>query len=141
MRERMEEHRANPTCANCHRLMDPIGLAMENFDGVGTWRGRDAGSRIDSTGLLADGTLIDGVVELRQYVLRRPELVARTFTENLLTYALGRGLTADDMPVVRRNLREAAAEQYRFGANVSGIVNSTPFQMRMSTASDGEGSR
>jgi hypothetical protein len=131
MKERMEEHRANPTCANCHRLMDPIGLAMENFDGVGAWRERDTGVRIDASAQLADGTQVNGVVSLRQALLRRPEVFVRTMTENLLTYALGRGLSADDMPTVRAIMRNAAPQNYRFQDLVQGIVTSTPFQMRL----------
>jgi hypothetical protein len=131
MKERMAEHRANPVCANCHRLMDPIGLALENFDGVGAWRARDAGTRIDVTSQLFDGTNIDGMVGLRSALLRRPEVFVRTMTENLLTYALGRGLTPADQPVVRSIMREAQSGGYHFSALVSGIVNSTPFRMRM----------
>ncbi len=134
MKERMAEHRANPTCANCHRLMDPIGLAMENFDGVGAWRIRDAGVRIDTTSQLSDGTSVDGIVSLRDSLLRRPEIFVRTMTENLLVYALGRGLTAADQPTVRAILRDAQPGGYRFSALVSGIVNSTPFRMRMAAS-------
>jgi hypothetical protein len=136
MRERMEEHRRNPTCANCHRLMDPIGLAMENFDGIGGWRARDGGVRIDASTQLADGTTVNGVVELRDALLRRPEVVVRTLTENLMTYALGRALTADDMPAVRAVMREAARSNYRFSAIVTGIVTSAPFRMRMRPLQD-----
>ena len=136
MRERMEEHRRNPTCANCHRLMDPIGLAMENFDGIGGWRVRDGGVRIDASTQLADGTAVNGVVELRDALLRRPEVVVRTLTENLMTYALGRALTSDDMPAVRAVMREAARSNYRFSAIVTGIVTSAPFRMRMRPLQD-----
>ena len=131
MKERMEEHRRNPTCANCHRLMDPIGLAMENFDGIGAWRERESGVRIDAATQLADGSAITGVVALRQALLRRPDVFVRTMTENLLTYALGRALSPDDMPAVRAIMRDAARQDYRFQALVQGIVNSTPFQMRL----------
>jgi hypothetical protein len=130
MKERMAEHRANPTCANCHRLMDPLGLALENFDGVGGWRARDAGSRIDTTSQLADGTNVDGVVGLRQALLRRPEVFVRTLTENLMVYGLGRGLSPADMPAVRAVMRGAQPQQYRFSALVAGIVNSPQFRMR-----------
>jgi mono/diheme cytochrome c family protein len=134
MKERMAEHRANPTCANCHRLMDPIGLAMENFDGVGAWRVRDAGARIDATSQLSDGTAVDGVVALRDTLVRRPEVFVRTMTENLLVYALGRGLTTADQPTVRAIMREAQPGNYRVSALVTGIVNSTPFRMRMAAS-------
>jgi mono/diheme cytochrome c family protein len=134
MKERMVEHRANPTCANCHRLMDPIGLAMENFDGVGAWRVRDAGTRIDATSQLSDGTAVDGVVALRDSLVRRPDVFVRTMTENLLVYALGRGLTTADQPTVRAIMREAQPGNYRMSALVTGIVNSTPFRMRMAAS-------
>ena len=130
MRERMEAHRAVPACASCHRVLDPLGFAMENFDAVGAWRTRDAGAPIDASGQLADGTTVDGVVELRDALLHRPDLFAGTFTEKLLTYALGRGLQYYDMPVVRRIVREAAADDHRFSAIVLGIVESAPFRMR-----------
>jgi hypothetical protein len=138
MKERMAEHRANPVCANCHRLMDPLGLALENFDGVGAWRVRDSGVRIDATSQLFDGTSVDSVVTLRQALLKRPDVFVRTFTDNLLTYALGRGLTADDMPVVRSIMREAAPGNYRFQSIVMALVNSTPFQMRMKASVEEE---
>jgi hypothetical protein len=134
MRERMEAHRKNPVCANCHRLFDPIGLAMENFDAVGRLRERDGGSLgvpIDASGELVDGTKVDGVVSLRRALLRQPELFVGTVVEKLMTYALGRGLAADDMPAVRAIIRESAARDYRLSAIVLGIVRSTPFTMRI----------
>jgi hypothetical protein len=130
VRARMEQHRANPQCASCHRIMDPIGLAMENFDAVGVWRTREAGSEIDASGQLADGSRINGVIELRESLLRRPEVLVGTMTEKLLTYALGRSVEADDMPAVRAIVRSSAADGYRFSALVRGIVASVPFQMR-----------
>jgi hypothetical protein len=139
MKERMEEHRRNPTCANCHRLMDPIGLAMENFDGIGAWRVRDSGVRIDPATQLADGTAVNGVVELRAMLLGKSDIVVRTMTENLMTYALGRTLTADDMPAVRAVMRGAADGQYRFSSLVAGIAASAPFQMRIRALQDEDG--
>jgi hypothetical protein len=130
IREQMAEHRANPACATCHKIMDPIGFALENFDAVGAWRTQEAGGPIDASGSLADGTKIDGVVTLRQALISRPELFVGTFTEKLLTYALGRGLGYYDMPVVRQIVRESAARDYRFTSIVLGIVRSVPFQMR-----------
>lgn len=130
MRQQMAEHRTNPACAVCHQVMDPIGLALENFDAVGAWRSHDGDALIDASGQLADGTKVDGVVSLRKALTASPDLFARTFTEKLLTYALGRGLTYHDMPVVRSIVREAARSDYRFSAIVLGIVRSTPFQMR-----------
>ena len=101
MREQMAEHRANPACATCHKMMDPVGFALENFDAVGAWRTEDAGAPIDATGELSDGTKVDGVVTLREALLSRPEVFVTAFTEKLLTYALGRGLDYRDMPAVR----------------------------------------
>jgi uncharacterized protein DUF1592/uncharacterized protein DUF1588/uncharacterized protein DUF1587/uncharacterized protein DUF1585/uncharacterized protein DUF1595 len=131
MREQMAEHRANPTCASCHKIMDPIGFALENFDAVGAWRTEDAGIPIDASGELTDGTHIDGVVALRNAILARPDLFAGTMTEKLLVYALGRGLDHHDMPVVRAILRDAAAKDYRFSSLILGVVDSVPFQMRV----------
>ena len=130
MREQMAEHRVNAVCASCHKVMDPIGLAMENFDAVGVWRANDAGVPIDASGELADGTKVDGVMALRNALVSRPELFAGTFTEKLLTYALGRGLDYRDMPAVRAIVRDAARANYRFSAFISGVTRSTPFRMR-----------
>jgi hypothetical protein len=131
MRERMEEHRANPVCASCHQIMDPIGFSLENFDAVGSWRTREGGTLgtpIDASGQLLDGTKVNGPVELRTALLKRPEIFVSTMTEKLMTYALGRGLQSYDMPVVRQIVR--SSQDYRFTALVLGIINSTPFQMR-----------
>jgi mono/diheme cytochrome c family protein len=136
VREALERHRANPTCASCHRVLDPIGFALENFDAVGAWRTRDGGTlgdQIDASGQLVDGTKLDGAVALRQALVRDPETFVRTFTEKLLTYAVGRGPTAADPPVVRSVVRSARGN-YRFSSLVLGIVHSAPFQMR--TAGD-----
>jgi len=130
MRERMEEHRKNPACAGCHKLMDPIGLSLENFDAIGRWREADGGSTIDPSGTLWDGTDVKGPAGLRQAILSRPEQFARTTTEMLLTYALGRGLEYYDMPVVRAIVKDAGRRDYRFSSLVTGIVTSVPFQMR-----------
>ena len=134
MRERMEAHRAVPACAGCHKVLDPLGFALENFDAVGAWRTLDAGVPIDASGQLADGTTVDGVVELREALLDQPILFARTFVEKLLTYALGRGLQYYDMPVVRRIVDEADADDHRFSSIVLEIVRSAPFQMRTKAA-------
>ena len=139
VRERMEQHRRNPTCASCHRMIDPAGLALENFDATGAWRTRDGGTRgtpIDASGQLVDGTQINGVNELRAALVRDPNVFVQALTERLLTYALGRGLTAADMPGVRTIARDAERENYRFSAVVLGIVRSVPFQMRIKGAAE-----
>jgi hypothetical protein len=133
VRERMERHRDNPTCASCHKIMDPLGFALENFDAVGRWRLRDEGDAIDASGQLTDGTRVDGVVSLRQALVKRPDVFVGTLTEKLLTYSLGRGLDYYDMPAVRAIVREASADNSRFSSIVLGIVKSVPFQMRAKT--------
>jgi hypothetical protein len=123
--------------------MDPIGLALENFDAVGAWRVRDGntvnslGTPIDASGQLLDGTPVDGVVTLRQALVRQPEIFVGTVTEKLLTYALGRGVAYYDMPTVRRLVRESSQQNYRLSSLVLGIVNSTPFQKRIKLREDG----
>jgi mono/diheme cytochrome c family protein len=135
MRAQMEQHRTNPVCASCHQTMDPIGFALENFDVVGKWRTQDhAGLTLDTADVLSDGTSIKGVVSLREALVRRPDVFVQTFSEKLLIYALGRGLTAEDMPTVRKIVRDSGQQQYRFTALLQGIVESTPFQMRLKTA-------
>src|SRR5215475_12399296 len=129
MRQRMEEHRANPACASCHRMMDPIGFALENFDGTGKWRIREAGQKLDASGQLVDGSPIDGDVSLRENMVRYSPQFIRTVTEKLLTYALGRGVEYEDMPAVRSIVREVSKSDYRFSAVVLEIVKSMPFQM------------
>ena len=108
VRARLEMHRTTPTCASCHRVMDPLGFALENFDGIGEWRVKEAGGTIDPSGQLADGTPVDGPVALRKALLKRPELFVRTLTEKLMTYGLGRGDVTHDMPIVRGDRRDAA---------------------------------
>ena len=132
MREQMERHRTNPVCANCHQVMDPIGFALENFDLVGAWRTKDvSGLPLNTADVLTDGTKIDGVVALRQALVRRPDVFVQTLTEKLMVYALGRGLTYEDMPEVRKVVRGAAGKGYRFSALIQGIVESVPFQNRV----------
>ena len=136
VRERMEAHRANPVCASCHRVMDPLGFALENFDAIGRWRTlSEAGTPIDAAGELADGTPVDGPVSLRTALLKRPDSFMTTVTEKLLTYGLGRGVEYYDAPAVRRIVRESAADDYRWSALIAGIVRSVPFQMRRGPAS------
>jgi mono/diheme cytochrome c family protein len=130
VRRRMEQHRASPACAGCHKVMDPLGLALENFDAVGAWRTHEGGEPIDASGELTDGAKIDGVVALRASLLKRPDVLVGTMTEKLMTYALGRSLEPVDMPAVRAIVRASARDGYRFSSIVRGIVTSVPFQMR-----------
>ena len=133
VRERMVQHRANAVCASCHQLMDPVGLATENFDAIGRWRTQnEAGGPVDASGGLPDGSTFDGAIGLRKAVLTRPDLFVTTLTEKLMTYALGRGLEHYDAPAVRDITRRARTDDYRFSSVVLGIVNSTPFRMRRS---------
>jgi len=130
-REQMEQHRTNPVCASCHARMDPIGFALENFDGVGRWRAKDAGSPIDASGVLPDGTRFVGPAELKKALVGpHADEFIDTFVDKLLTYALGRGLEYYDKPAVRSITRDAARDNYRMSALVTAIVHSTPFQMR-----------
>ena len=135
VRARMELHRSNPVCASCHKVMDPLGFALENFDGIGRWRSTNvAGEPIDTAGTLASGIAVDGPIGLRNALVQDPEVFATTVTKKLLTYALGRGVEYYDAPAVRRIVRSAEDQDYRWSALISGIVNSTPFQMRRSEA-------
>ena len=133
LRERMEAHRSDPVCASCHRVMDPLGFALENFDGIGRWRATsEAGTPIDASGELADGTPVDGPVSLRNALLKRPENFVTTVTEKLMTYGLGRGVEYYDASAVRRIVRGAAVDGYTWSALITGIARSVPFQMRSS---------
>jgi hypothetical protein len=132
MRERMAAHRANQPCAGCHRLMDPVGFSLENYDAVGRWRTTDEDAPIDTSGNLPDGAQFVGVSGLRHALLSRPELFVTTLTEKLLTYGLGRGLESYDAAAVRKIVRDANSNDYRFSSLILGIVNSTPFEMRRS---------
>jgi mono/diheme cytochrome c family protein len=130
MRQRLEGHRANPSCASCHAVMDPIGFSLEHFDLVGAWRETDAGVPVNASGRLADGTPLDGPADLRKALLDRRDAFVSTATEKLLTYALGRRVEHFDMPAVRGIVRDAARDDYRFSALIAGIVRSVPFQMK-----------
>ena len=131
VREKLERHRASPTCAACHRNIDPVGFALENFDAVGQWQSKTRdGLPIDAAGMLADGSKVDGPVALRNAILSRPEVFVGTVAEKMLIYALGRGLEPIDQPVVRAVVRGAAAQNYAMQSIVLGIVRSNPFQMR-----------
>ena len=131
VRERMEEHRKNPVCASCHKIMDPIGFSLENFDLTGKWRTTDGAHPIDASGVLVDGTKLDGPASLRDALLTYREQFIRTVTSKLMTYAVGRAMQYYDMPAVRAISRQAALEDFRFSSLVVGIVKSAPFQMRM----------
>jgi mono/diheme cytochrome c family protein len=133
LRQRMERHRADPVCAGCHRAMDPIGFAMENFDGTGRWRAKEDGAAIDASGTLFTGARLDGVNALRQELARRPEVFVGVLTERMLTYAVGRGLEYYDMPAVRRIVQDARSTDYRFSSIVLGVARSVPFQMKQTT--------
>jgi hypothetical protein len=130
VRALLEQHRRNPTCASCHRVMDPLGFALENFDGVGEWRLKETGGMIDPSGQMSTGAAVDGPVALRKAILAQPEMFVRTLTDKLMTYGLGRGVEHKDKPIVRAVAREAAPQNYRFSSIVLGIVKSAPFQMK-----------
>jgi hypothetical protein len=141
LRQRLERHRSDPSCAACHSLIDPMGFALENFDLIGAWRDTDGNQPVDASGRLWDGTEITGPADLRQALLDRHQLFAMHTTEKLLTYALGRALEPTDMPTVREIVRSAAADDYRISALIVGIVESVPFRMKqklpMQSAADG----
>jgi cytochrome c5 len=135
VRQQLELHRANPVCGACHRNIDPVGFALENFNAVGQWQAATKeGLKIDSAGVLADGTPVDGPLALRKALLARPEVFVGTVTEKLMIYALGRGLEPVDMPVVRSIMKAAAKENYPMQSIILGIVQSSPFQMRTKLA-------
>jgi mono/diheme cytochrome c family protein len=137
LRERMERHRSDVVCAGCHKVMDPIGFALENFDGIGHWRTTDDGAVIDPSGTLFDGTRVNGPVALRGMLASRPETFVGVMTEKLMTYALGRGLDYYDMPAVRKIVADAKARGFRFSDLVNGVVNSPEFQMKKAAAKEG----
>ena len=131
LRQRLEAHRSNPVCASCHKIMDPIGFSLENFDLVGTWRERDGSAPVDTSGQLVDGTPLHGPADLRQALLTRSEAFVTTATERLLTYAMGRPVEYYDMPTVRAIVHRAAKNDYRLSSLVLGVIESAPFQMNM----------
>jgi hypothetical protein len=123
-------HRASPQCAACHRMTDPLGFALDNFDGIGGWRDATITGPIDSAGTLPDGTPFNGPGGLRELLVKKRDMFVETFTERLLTYALGRGVEEYDHAVIRKIARDASADDQRWSSIILGIVNSTPFQMR-----------
>jgi hypothetical protein len=126
----MEMHRNNEPCHSCHQLMDPIGLALENFDGVGQWRAQDSGAAVDAKGKMFDGTPLDGPVSLRKALMNHADVFTGTFIENLLAYGLGRVVDYREMPIVRSIQHDAARDNNRFSSIVLAIVRSPAFQMR-----------
>lgn len=132
MRERIAQHRANPACAGCHNVMDPLGFAFENYDAVGRYRTAEESKPVDASGGLPDGSTFEGVAGLQKALMSRPEIFVTTLSEKLLTYALGRGVESYDAPAIRSVVRNARAKDYRFSSMITGIVSSTPFQMRRS---------
>jgi alkylation response protein AidB-like acyl-CoA dehydrogenase len=130
IRERLAEHRNNTACAGCHKLIDPVGFGLEEFDAVGRWRTVEEGKAIDATGGLPDGSQFVGVAGLEKALLQRPELFVRTLTEKLFTFALGRAPEDFDAPAIRKIIRDARANEYRFSSLIVGITASQPFQLR-----------
>jgi mono/diheme cytochrome c family protein len=131
IRERMEQHRRNPVCAGCHAVMDPLGFSLENYDAIGVWRAKADGVAVETAGVMPDGTKFEGLGGLRSVLQSRREEFVATVAEKLLTYALGRGLEYYDQPVVRKIVRDAASNDYRWSSIITGVTNSLPFQMRM----------
>jgi hypothetical protein len=127
----MEAHRQDPVCAGCHKVMDPLGFALENFDAVGHWRSTDDGSRIDASVTLYNGAKVDGPASLDRMLAAQPEVFTGVMAEKLLTYALGRGVQYSDMPAVRGIVSQARQHDYRFSSLVLAIAESTPFEMKM----------
>ena len=134
MRARMEAHRTNPVCSSCHTIFEPMGIALENFDAVGAWRTFEVGNPIDATGFAPDGTRLEGVASLRELLVRYGDQFAVVVTEKLLTYAMGRGVEYEDMPLVRSITREAAEDNYRFSSLLMGVIESPAFTMNVKTA-------
>ena len=131
VRQRMEEHRTNEPCASCHKLMDPIGFALDNFDAVGSWRINDGGLRIDASGQMFDGTKLEGPSSVNQAILNHSDMFLSAFGENMMAYGLGRVVDYRDMPVLRAIIKEAAKDNNRFSAFVLALVKSAPFQMNV----------
>jgi hypothetical protein len=138
LRARLEAHRANPNCDSCHRIFEPMGLALENFDAVGNWRTEEAGTAIDPTGTAPDGMRLEGVQSLRELSVRYGDQFAQVVTEKLLTYAIGRGVEYEDMPLIRSITQDAAEDDYRFSSLLMGVIQSPAFTMNMKTAASEE---
>jgi hypothetical protein len=136
VRERMEEHRKNPTCNSCHRVIDPLGLALENYDPTGAWRIKDNEVPVDPVGVLYDGTKVDGPASLRAALLRHKHAVVLSFTESLMTYALGRRVETYDMPTVRKIVKDAEKNNYKMSSFINAVIRSAAFQMGRTPAAD-----
>jgi len=134
VREMLEVHRNNPVCASCHARMDPLGFSLENFDAIGQWRTTEAGAPINASGVLQDGSTVDGPAALGRALVARQQLFVRAVTEKLLTYAIGRQMEYYDRPAIRAVVRSAAADDYRWSSTILNIVRSAPFQMRRSAS-------
>jgi hypothetical protein len=130
MRQRLAAHRNNAACASCHNTIDPVGFALENFNAVGQWRDQELEAPVDASGALPGSKEFRGVDGLEEALLARPELFVTALTENLITFALGRGVEYYDAPAVRKIVRDAEKNDHRFSSLILGIVNSLPFQMR-----------
>jgi hypothetical protein len=140
MREQLEQHHANPVCASCHKIMEPIGFAMEPYDAVGHWRTQDGPHPIDAHATLYDGSHVDGPAGVREMLLRHQDQYLRNVTQALMTYALGRGIEYDDMPTVRSVLHTAAHDDYRFRSLIEAIVMNDLFRMNVVPSLDTRGS-
>jgi hypothetical protein len=134
VRQRLENHRKNPSCASCHNIMDPVGFALENFNAIGAWRERDGDSAIDASGTLVDGTKVVGPEDLTAALMSKSDLFVTNVTEKLMTYALGRAVDYHDMPAVRAIVKQAEAEHLKFSALIQGVVQSVPFRYRTKAA-------
>ena len=130
LRQRMEQHRKNPVCAACHKVMDPLGFALENYDPVGAWRTHEGATAVDAEGAMPDGTVFNGASGLRASLVTQPDIFLTALTEKMMIYATGRGMEGYDRPALRAIVRKASASNYRFSSFMLGIVNSLPFQMR-----------
>jgi hypothetical protein len=133
----LEQHRSNPACASCHARMDPLGLSLENFDALGQWRTKEGDAPINASGVLLDGTKVDGPAALRAALVAKKQDFVKAVTGKLLMYAIGRELDFHDAPAVRAVMREAAADNYSWSSTILALVKSAPFQMRMSKPSPG----
>jgi hypothetical protein len=139
LRERLELHRTQQVCASCHKIMDPVGFSLENFDLIGKWRDTDSGRPIDASGTLVDGTPVRSVADLRKALLSRSDTFVTVTMERMMTYALGRPVEHSDMPAVRTIVRDAGRNDYRFSSMIVGVVKSPAFQTKLKKAQTAAG--